>query len=200
MTSDGNQNIYRRPEELLQNLIRFDTTNPPGNEAECIFYINELLTGAGYKTKLVYKDSNRPNLIASLKGKDTAAPLLLYGHVDVVTTSGQEWTHPPFEGKITDGYVWGRGALDMKGGIAMMLAAFLRAKAEGLTPTGDVVLAILSDEEAGGACGAKYLVENHADEFEGIQYAIGEFGAFVLHMGHKRFYPIQVAVKSSSAG
>lgn len=195
MTSDGNQNIYRRPEELLQNLIRFDTTNPPGNEAECIFYINELLTGAGYKTKLFYKDSNRPNLIASLKGKDTAAPLLLYGHVDVVTTSGQEWTHPPFEGKITDGYVWGRGALDMKGGIAMMLAAFLRAKAEGLTPTGDVVLAILSDEEAGGACGAKYLVENHADEFEGIQYAIGEFGAFVLHMGHKRFYPIQVAEK-----
>jgi len=179
----------------LQNLIRFDTTNPPGNEAECIFYINGLLTGAGYKTKLFYKDSNRPNLIASLKGKDTAAPLLLYGHVDVVTTSGQEWTHPPFEGKITDGYVWGRGALDMKGGIAMMLAAFLRAKAEGLTPTGDVVLAILSDEEAGGACGAKYLVENHADEFEGIQYAIGEFGAFVLHMGHKRFYPIQVAEK-----
>ena len=179
----------------MQNLIRFDTTNPPGNEAECIFYINGLLTGAGYKTKLFYKDSNRPNLIASLKGKDTAAPLLLYGHVDVVTTSGQEWTHPPFEGKITDGYVWGRGALDMKGGIAMMLAAFLRAKAEGLTPTGDVVLAILSDEEAGGACGAKYLVENHADEFEGIQYAIGEFGAFVLHMGHKRFYPIQVAEK-----
>lgn len=179
----------------MQNLIRFDTTNPPGNEAECIFYINGLLTGAGYKTKLFYKDSNRPNLIASLKGKDTAAPLLLYGHVDVVTTSGQEWTHPPFEGKITDGYVWGRGALDMKGGIAMMLAAFLRAKAEGLTPAGDVVLAILSDEEAGGACGAKYLVENHADEFEGIQYAIGEFGAFVLHMGHKRFYPIQVAEK-----
>ena len=195
MASDGNQNIYRRPEELLQNLIRFDTTNPPGNETECVFYINELLTGAGYKTKLFYKDSNRPNLIASLKGKDTAAPLLLYGHVDVVTTSGQEWTHPPFEGKITDGYVWGRGALDMKGGIAMMLAAFLRAKAEGLTPAGDVVLAILSDEEAGGACGAKYLVENHADEFEGIQYAIGEFGAFVLHMGHKRFYPIQVAEK-----
>ena len=195
MASDGNQNIYRRPEELLQNLIRFDTTNPPGNEAECIFYINGLLTGAGYKTKLFYKDSNRPNLISSLKGKDIAAPLLLYGHVDVVTTSGQEWTHPPFEGKITDGYVWGRGALDMKGGIAMMLAAFLRAKAEGLTPAGDVVLAILSDEEAGGACGAKYLVENHADEFEGIQYAIGEFGAFVLHMGLKRFYPIQVAEK-----
>ncbi len=64
MASDDNQNIYRRPEELLQNLIRFDTINPPGNEAECIFYINELLTGAGYKTKLVYKDSNRPNLIA----------------------------------------------------------------------------------------------------------------------------------------
>ena len=78
--------------------------------------------------------------------------MLLYGHVDVVTTENQTWKYPPFEGRLVDCYVWGRGALDMKGGVAMMLAVLLRAKAEGLTPPGDVVLAIVSDEEAATIC------------------------------------------------
>lgn len=193
--STGNQTIYERPSELLQNLIRFDTTNPPGNEAECVAYINSLLTEAGFKTSLLAKDANRPNLIARFKGQGTAAPFLLYGHVDVVTTANQKWTHLPFEGKIEDGYIWGRGALDMKGGLAMMLAAFLRAKAEGLNPAGDIVLAILSDEESGGDYGAKFLVDNHAKQFEGIRYAIGEFGGFPMHFGEQKFYLIQVAEK-----
>jgi len=193
--SIGNQTIYERPAELLQNLIRFDTTNPPGNEAECVAYINSLLTEAGFKTTLLAKDANRPNLIARLKGQGTAAPFLLYGHVDVVTTANQEWTHPPFEGKMEGGYIWGRGALDMKGGLAMMLAAFLRAKAEGLNPAGDIVLAILSDEEGGGDYGAKFLVDNHAKQFEGIRYALSEFGGFPMHFGGQKFYLIQVAEK-----
>ena len=182
-------------EELLQDLIRFDTTNPPGNEAGCISYINNLLTGAGFETAVLAKDRGRPNLITRFKGQGTAPPLLLYGHVDVVTTANQRWAQPPFEGRVVDGYVWGRGALDMKGGIAMMLAAFLRAKAEGLTPAGDIVLAVLSDEEDGGDYGARYLVEEHAARFEGIRYAIGEFGGFPLYIGRKKFYPIQVAEK-----
>ena len=193
--SNSKQTIYERPAELLQNLIRFDTTNPPGSEAECVAYINRLLTDAGFKTTLLAKDANRPNLIARLKGQGTAAPFLLYGHVDVVTTANQKWTHPPFEGKVEDGYIWGRGALDMKGGVAMMLAAFLRAKAENLNPAGDVVLAILSDEEGGGEYGAKYLVDNQAKQFEGIRYAIGEFGGFSTHFGEQKFYLIQVAEK-----
>lgn len=193
--STSDQTIYQRPVELLQNLIRFDTTNPPGNEAECVFYVNALLTEAGFETTLLAKASNRPNLIARLKGQGSQPPLLLYGHVDVVTTANQEWTHPPFEGKIVDGYVWGRGALDMKSGVAMMLAAFLRAKVEGLTPAGDVVLAILCDEEAGGDYGAMYLVENHAEQFEGIRYALGEFGGCSFYIGQQKFYPIQVAEK-----
>ena len=191
----NDRTIYQRPAELLQNLIRFDTTNPPGNEAQCVAYINSLLTEAGCKTAILAKDPNRPNLIARLNGLGTAPPLLLYGHVDVVTTTNQNWTHPPFEGKVVDGYVWGRGALDMKGGVAMMLAAFLRAKAEGLTPAGDILLVILSDEEAGGDYGANCLVENHADQFEGIRYAIGEFGGFPLYIGQQKFYAIQVADK-----
>jgi len=183
------------PAELLQNLIRFDTTNPPGDEAECVAYINNLLTEAGFETTLLAKAPNRPNLITRLKGQGKAPPLLLYGHVDVVTTATQRWTHPPFEGKVVDGCIWGRGALDMKGGVAMMVAALLRAKAEGLAPAGDVVLAILCDEEAGSDYGAGYLVENHREQFEGIRYAIGEFGGFTWYMGKQGFFPIQVAEK-----
>jgi acetylornithine deacetylase/succinyl-diaminopimelate desuccinylase-like protein len=83
----------------------------------------------------------------------------------------------------------------MKGGVAMMVSAFLRAKAEGLQPPGDIILAILSDEEAGGDVGAKFLVENHADLFKEVRYAIGEFGGFSLHVGGKRFYPIMISEK-----
>jgi acetylornithine deacetylase/succinyl-diaminopimelate desuccinylase-like protein len=193
--SADNRPLYARPVELLQTLIRFDTTNPPGNEAGCIAYIDGLLKKADIDTALFAKDRGRPNLIARLKGQGKAAPLMLYGHVDVVPTSKQVWTYPPFEAEIANGFVWGRGALDMKGGIAMMLAAFLRAKAEGLTPSGDIVLAMLSDEEAGSEYGAKYLVQNHPDQFEGIRYAIGEFGGYTAHVGSKKFYPIQIAEK-----
>ena len=187
--------LCQRPVELLQNLIRFNTTNPPGNEFDCIAYINDLLTGAGFQTTLISRDPARPNLVTRLMGRGDALPLLLYGHVDVVTTEKQTWQHPPFEGKLVDGYIWGRGALDMKGGVAMMLAAFLRAKAEGLTPPGDVVLAVVSDEEVDSEYGARYLVENHADLFKGIRYAIGEFGGFALRVGQLKFYPIMVAEK-----
>lgn len=185
--------IYHRPVELLQRLIRFDTTNPPGNEAPCVGFINGLLTEAGFETALVSRDPARPNLVTRLQGRGEAPPLLLYGHVDVVTTAGQAWQHPPFEGRIADGYVWGRGALDMKGGVAMMLAALLRARAEGLTPAGDVVLAVLSDEEAGGDFGARFLVGQHPGLFEGIRHAIGEFGGFSLQVGRRRLYPVMVA-------
>jgi acetylornithine deacetylase/succinyl-diaminopimelate desuccinylase-like protein len=189
--------IHQRPVELLQRLIQFDTTNPPGNEAACISFINGLLTEAGIETKILARKVQRPNLLAKLPGQGKTAPLLLYGHVDVVTTEKQNWRHPPFSGKIVDGFVWGRGALDMKGGLSMMLAAFLRAKAENLTLPGDVILAVLSDEETGSDYGARYLVENHADLFRGIRYAIGEFGGFTFYVGNRRFYTIMVAEKQA---
>ncbi|UCD82190.1 MAG: M20/M25/M40 family metallo-hydrolase, partial [Desulfobacterales bacterium] len=167
----------------------------PGNETECIAYIDALLKNTGFETLRLAKDQNRPNLITRLKGQGSAPPLLLYGHVDVVTTAEQEWTYPPFEGKLVDGFIWGRGALDMKSGLAMMLSAVIRARTENLIPAGDIVLAILCDEEGGGNYGAKYLVENCAEQFSEIQYAVGEFGSFSMHIGQKRFYPIQIAEK-----
>ena len=186
---------YQRPAEILQRLIQFDTTNPPGNEAGCISYINTLLTEAGIETTILGKTPERTNLIAHLPGQGKASPLLLYGHVDVVTTKNQTWQHPPFEGKIVDDFLWGRGALDMKGGIAMMVAAMLRAKAEGAKLPGDVVLTVVGDEEAGGDFGAKFLVEEHKELFKGINYAIGEFGGFSLHLGGRKFYPIMISEK-----
>lgn len=187
--------IYQRPVELLQRLIQFDTTNPPGNEIECITYINNLLTSAGFETTLLARTPQRPNLITRLPGRGEAPPLLVYGHVDVVTTENQDWTYPPFEGKIVDGYVWGRGALDMKSGVAMMLASLLRAKAENFQPPGDIIFTAMCDEENGGDFGAKFLVEEHPEHFQGVRYALGEFGGFSLHISGKVFYPIQVAEK-----
>ena len=103
------QSTSLNPVELLQRLIRFDTTNPPGNERECVAYISNLLAEAGCDCMIVGSSADRPNLITRLKGQGNAPPLLLYGHVDVVTTAGQTWQHPPFEGRLVDGYVWGRG-------------------------------------------------------------------------------------------
>ncbi len=182
------------PVELLQELIRFDTTNPPGNERACIEFVQAQLEEAGCETQLYEKVPERPNLVSRLAGGD-APPLLLYGHVDVVTTAGQRWTHPAFSGELVDGYVWGRGALDMKGGVAMLVSAFLRAKRENVELPGDVVLVVLADEEAGGEVGARFLVEEHPELFAGMRYALGEFGGFSMAIAGHRFYPIQVAEK-----
>jgi acetylornithine deacetylase/succinyl-diaminopimelate desuccinylase-like protein len=189
--------IYKHPDELLRNLIRFDTTNPPGNELVCVNYINDVMKNAGFETHILAKDSNRPNLMVRLKGNGSAPPLMLYGHVDVVTTANQNWTYPPFEAKRVDGFIWGRGALDMKCGVAMMMAALIRARAESLTPGGDILFTVLSDEEAGGDFGARYLVDSHPEEFKGIRYAIGEFGGYSMYIGGKKFYPIQIAEKTA---
>jgi len=183
-----------RPVELLQELIRFDTTNPPGEERACVEWIESLLSAEGFETETYARDPERPNLVARLGGGE-APPLMLYGHVDVVPTEGQDWTHPPFEAVREDGYVWGRGALDMKGGVAMMLSAALRAAREDLALGGDLVVMILSDEEAGGDDGAAFMVEDHPEVFEDVEYAIGEFGGFSMDLAGQRLYPIQTNEK-----
>jgi acetylornithine deacetylase/succinyl-diaminopimelate desuccinylase-like protein len=194
-TAEDLVGLHERPVDVLRALIRFDTTNPPGNEAPCIAYVRELLRAAGCESELYAAEPGRPNLVARLRGDGSAPGLLLYGHVDVVTTAGQQWSRPPFGAEVADGFVWGRGALDMKSGVAMLVSAFIRAKVEGLPLRGDLVLAVLSDEENGGDLGARFLVEQHPELFAGVRYALGEFGAFTLHLGGRRFYPIQVAEK-----
>jgi acetylornithine deacetylase/succinyl-diaminopimelate desuccinylase-like protein len=183
------------PVELLQELLRFDTSNPPGHEGPCIDFVEGLLREAGLVTERAEKMPGRPNLIARLPGCGRAPALLFCGHVDVVPVAGQTWSVPPFAGAVSDGYVWGRGALDMKGGVAMMVSAFLRAANGGVAPAGDLVLALVVDEESGGDCGARFLVDERPDLLRGVRYAIGEFGGFPLHILGRTFYMIQVAEK-----
>jgi acetylornithine deacetylase/succinyl-diaminopimelate desuccinylase-like protein len=144
--------------------------------------------------RLFARDLERPNIVARLRGRGAAPPLLLHGHVDVVSVADQKWSVDPFAGEIRDGVLWGRGALDMKGGVAMLVTAVLRAAA-GPPPAGDIVLCVLSDEEQGGAFGAGFLVDEHPELFAGVRHAIGEFGGFSFPMIGKRVYPIQVAEK-----
>ncbi len=186
--------IQDRPAELLARLLRFDTTNPPGNERECIDWVRGLLEGIGCEVRVLAAEPERPSLVARLEGEGSSPPLLLQGHVDVVAAAGS-WRHPPFGGEQHDGFVWGRGALDMKGGVAMMLAAFMRAKAAGRRPPGDVILCLMADEEAGSALGAEFLVREHPELFEGVRYSIGEFGAFRMEIAGRALYPVMVAEK-----
>lgn len=183
------------PAQLLQTLIRFDTTNPPGDEAACVTWIDGLLGDAGFETQLLALTPSRPNLVTRLAGRGEAPPLLVHGHVDVVPTAGQPWEQPPFSGNLVSGEIWGRGALDMKGGVTMLLSALLRLKREGIRPPGDIILAVLSDEEAGSDHGARFLAERHARLFEGVRYAIGEGGGASTELAGKRVYQVAVGEK-----
>ncbi len=183
------------PAALLQALIRFDTSNPPGQERACIEFIRDLVQGVGVEPTLVGADPERPNLVARVKGRGEAPGLLLHGHVDVVGANPAEWVYPPFGGDLVDGEVWGRGALDMKGGVAMMLWAFLGLAASGERPPGDVVFAALADEEAGSMLGASHLVERHPSLLDGVRFAIGEGGGFRINIGGVEFFPVHVAEK-----
>jgi acetylornithine deacetylase/succinyl-diaminopimelate desuccinylase-like protein len=180
--------------DLARDLIQLDTTNPPGQEHIAVDLIERVLDESGISSARYENARGRPNLVARLKGRGEAPPFLLQGHVDVVTTVNQTWKQKPFGGEIVDGYLWGRGALDMKGGVAMMVSALLQAHARGGAP-GDIVLAALADEEAGGIQGARWMVEKHPQLFSGIKHAIGESGGVVQHLGGKRFYPIMVSEK-----
>jgi acetylornithine deacetylase/succinyl-diaminopimelate desuccinylase-like protein len=189
------QNLH--PAELLQNLIRFDTTNPPGNERVCMEYIQSILHAAGIESQMIGKDPQRPNLLARMRGEGKAPPLLLYTHLDVVTTENQAWTYPPFEGRLVDGVIWGRGAIDNKHSAAMYLCALIAAKHHQHRLPGDVIFAACADEEAGGEFGARYLVERYPDLFTGVRFALSEFGGFNIRFAGKKAYPIQVAEKQT---
>jgi acetylornithine deacetylase/succinyl-diaminopimelate desuccinylase-like protein len=182
------------PAELLQELIRFDTTNPPGAERACIERIGALLTAEGVEWQTYAARPERPNLVARLPG-GPGPGLVLQGHVDVVTTVNQRWSHPPFGGELIDGWIWGRGALDMKNGVAMMVSAFLRAKRDSVRLPGDLLLVVLADEEAGGLEGAAWLTDNHPELFAGVRHTIGEGGGYSNIVGGVRFYPVMVSEK-----
>ncbi len=181
--------------ELARRLVRIDSSNPPGREREVVELVAEELRSAGLETRVLALDDERPNLVARLAGRGEVPPLLLYGHADVVPADSAGWHHDPFGASLIDGELWGRGALDMKGGLAMLATVVLEATRPGSEPPGDLIFVVNSDEEAGGDHGAAWLVDEHPELFEGVRHALSEFGGYSHHVAGRRLYPIQVAQK-----
>jgi acetylornithine deacetylase/succinyl-diaminopimelate desuccinylase-like protein len=187
--------IYPSALEITRQLITFRTVNPPGDESPAQDYLQEIMEKGGFKVERFEMTPGRPNLVTRLAGEAEHSPLLFYGHTDVVEATEQGWDAPPFAGVERDGLLYGRGTLDMKSGLGMLVHALLRAKAQKLRTAGDVILAIVVDEESGGEVGMQYLLREHSQIFDGVRYSIGEFGGFPLYaFGHK-FYRIGVSQK-----
>ena len=188
--------------ETVNNLIRLiqvESVNPPGNEEPAVLLVKEILESAGFpgdSITIVESAPKRANLVARLRGDGSQRPLLLTGHVDVVPVEREHWTRDPFSGEVHDGCIWGRGALDMKGFLAMYLQTFLLAYRRQLPLKRDLILAAIADEEAGFEHGSKFLVDEHRDLID-AEYALNEGGALTIHAAGNRLYPIQVAEKGA---
>ncbi|MGC3000362.1 M20/M25/M40 family metallo-hydrolase [Streptomyces sp. G35A] len=187
--------------DLCRELIRIDTSNygdhsGPG-ERKAAEYVAEKLAEVGLEPQILESHRGRASTVARIEGEDPSRPaLLIHGHTDVVPANADDWTHHPFSGEIADGCVWGRGAVDMKDMDAMTLAVVRDRLRSGRKPPRDVVLAFLADEEAGGTYGAKYLVREHPELFEGVTEAIGEVGGFSFTVNEKlRLYLVETAEK-----
>lgn len=193
--------------ELVSSLIRFDTSNTgelatTKGEADCARWVAQQLEEVGYKTQYIESGApGRANVFVRLEGADRSrGALLIHGHLDVVPAEAADWSVHPFSGAVEDGYVWGRGAIDMKNMVGMMIAVARHFKRENIVPPRDLVFAFVADEEAGGKWGCKWLVENRPDLFEGITEAIGEVGGYSLTVprkdgGERRLYLIETAEK-----
>ena len=180
--------------ELLCELLRFDTTNPPGAEEACAQFVAGHLRDSGLEPRVLSAAPGRSNVVARVAGTGVQPPLLLTAHLDVVPADAERWTHGPFAGTVADGQVWGRGAVDMKNMAAMCLTVLRLLVASGITPNRDVLFAGVADEEAGCDRGSAWLVEHHPDAVR-AGYSLGELGGFTLHVGGRALYPIQVAEK-----
>lgn len=179
--------------ELLKKLISIDTTNPPGNEATLAKWIQSYLAENQISSDLIESAPGRANLVARLKGQGKVEPILLLGHLDVVHADPAEWKFPPFQATEEGGYLYGRGAIDMKGMVAMEISVFMQLKAHESELAGDVILALVADEESGGAHGAKFLVEKHWDKVA-CRMVFNE-GSIGLQKNGLHLWPVQVAEK-----
>jgi len=151
--------------EVLKRLVRFNTVNPPGNERPAIEYLAEHVRRAGFEVELLSATEQRPNLVATLEGRDDGPSLCFLGHVDTVLADPSEWRHDPWSGEVADGFLWGRGVLDMKSQVAAEAVAAAALAGEGWRPArGQLKLVFVSDEETGGDQGAHWLTENHPEK------------------------------------
>lgn len=188
------EKIFNEGIEHLQNLIRIDTTNPPGNEINAVLYLKEHLEKEGFNVLIFEPIVGRGNIITKLEGDKSKPPIVLSSHLDVVGANPKEWEYHPFSGTIANGYIWGRGAVDMKNMTVYNLMTMLLLKRLNIPLKRDVIFVAVADEETGSDWGMKWLVENKPELLKS-EYALNEVGGFTIHIGKGRVYPIQVVEK-----
>ena len=151
--------------QLLSQLIRFNTVNPPGNERPLQEHLASYLAQAGFDCELLGAENERPNLLARLRSGRGGPTLCYLGHVDTVLADPEEWSHGPWSGELADGFLWGRGALDMKSQVAAEVAGAASLARSGWRPArGELLIVAVADEETGGSLGAKWITEQHPDK------------------------------------
>lgn len=195
------------PVDLCAELIRFDTTNwgegKSEGEREAAEYLAGLLTSAGYEPVILGPTPERASTVVRVPGLDRTLPaLLIHAHLDVVPAEPAQWSLDPFAGEIRDGYVWGRGASDMKDMVAMTFSTLLRWAEDGVRPRRDVVVAFVADEEDKGEYGALWLAAEHPELFDGVEAAIGESGGVAQFLtaedgSEVRLYPVAAAERGT---
>ena len=179
---------------LLSNLIKIDTSNPPGNELPAANFIAKDFNKEGFECEVIESSPGRGNILTRLKGARRKPSLLLLSHLDVVPANSEEWSVNPFEGVVRDGFVWGRGALDMKSMVAIEVLTMKLLKRNNVKLKGDIIFAATADEEQGGLAGIDYLLRNHRSKIL-ANYVLNEGGGLAIPIQNKNLYTIQTAEK-----
>jgi acetylornithine deacetylase/succinyl-diaminopimelate desuccinylase-like protein len=182
---------------LLQDLIRLDTVNPPGNETLAAEHLHEYLQSHGVQCELYARVPERANLVARIPGSGDGPRLVLLSHTDTVLADPKEWQLDPWSGELRDDQVWGRGALDMKGQVAASAVAIASLAREGFEPPGDLIFAACADEEVGAGFGLQWLVQEHPEAVR-AEYCVNEGGGDRLVLGGRAFWICSTAEKMSS--
>jgi acetylornithine deacetylase/succinyl-diaminopimelate desuccinylase-like protein len=183
--------------ELLQELIRVDTVNPPGNETQAAELLRDYLAESGVQSELYARAPERANLVARLPGRGDGPSLLLLSHTDTVVADPAEWQVDPWSGELREGEVWGRGALDMKGEVAASAVAIASLAREGFEPPGDLIFVAAADEEVGNDFGLPWLCREHPEAVR-ADYALNEGGGERVELASRAFYLCSTAEKMSS--
>ncbi len=180
--------------DLLRSLIRINTTNPPGNEVLAATFIKTLLEREGIPVEIYESAPRRSNLVARLSGGGSHQPVMMLSHLDVVAANSNQWSFDPFAGIIDGGYIWGRGALDMKGMLAMELMTLILYKRSGQVPGRELILVAAADEEVGGLYGIDWLMSQGIQGLDDVEFVINEGGTGFIQNG-KPIFPCQNAEK-----
>lgn len=184
---DANANldaVSRESVRWLSDYIRIDTSNPPGREARSAEFLASLLRKEGISCQVFSSTPGRANVYARIKGTTNKGGIALVHHMDVVPAEKNAWAVPPFDGRVEDGYVWGRGAIDSKGLGIVHLAALIGLKRSGIRPDRDIVFLATADEESGSRAGLQWIIQNRPRVLKGIKYALTEGGTNIIRDGH----------------